>query len=209
MIKFQKIGDYESIRLKNSFGDNKNSRLVHGLLMLLRGTPLLLFGDEIELTGANEYENTMQWSSGDQQQGCGFTSNSDIGQFFREATNNCANNVQDFTALIKLYESLAALRKEASIQWGDVKFVTKTNDVISFVREAKGHDNYLIAANTGDQAVSINFKEKHDLAIDTATVSLAYSISTNNESNQDQESVQTNDVQIKSGQLLVLKLKKH
>lgn len=206
------LGEYDSLRLKNTFGDNKLSRLVHGLVLLLRGTPLVLFGDEIELTAASEYENTMQWNSADQ--GCGFTSNSEVGVFFRGATNNCANNVEETakksSSLIQLYQNLAPLRSEAAFQYGDVKTASQGNEnVISFVRELKDHDSFLVAANAGDQAVTINFKEKHSLASSTAVVNVVYSI------NEDEladlkldDNVQTNSVQVAAGQLLVLRLKK-
>ncbi len=206
------MGEYDSLRLKNTFGDNKLSRLVHGLVLLLRGTPLVLFGDEIELTAASEYENTMQWNSADQ--GCGFTSNSEVGVFFRGATNNCANNVEETakksSSLIQLYQNLAPLRSEAAFQYGDVKTASQGNEnVISFVRELKDHDSFLVAANAGDQAVTINFKEKHNLASSTAVVNVVYSI------NEDEladlkldDNVQTNSVQVAAGQLLVLRLKK-
>ena len=177
--------------------------------MLLRGTTLTLFGDEIELTGTSEYENTMQWSS---SPGCGFTQNENIGQFFRDATNNCANNVneesQSSSGLISLYKNLAVLKKEPTFLWGDVKVATQgKEDIISFVRQANHFETYLVAANTGDQTVVVNLKDKHSLA-DKAVVSLVYSFNNESFDFKVNDEIGTDSVQIKTGQLLVLKFKK-
>jgi len=205
------FGEYGTPRISNSFGENSNHlRLAHGLLMLLRGTPLTLYGDEIELSGTSEYENVMQWSD---EPGCGFTLSADVSSFFREATKNCAHNAADaaknVNSLIALYKKVASLRNEPSIQWGDVIFSSnKLENIVSFVRRAKDNDAYVVVANTGDQSVVVNLKENHSL-VDKATVSLAYSAQDDQLEHAENEEINTDSVQLKSGQLLVLKLNKN
>lgn len=62
-----------------------------------------------------------------------------------------------------MYKDLSKLRREPSFQWGEVKTNTD-NKVISFVREATGYDGYLIAANTGMNRETVDFKTKHETA---------------------------------------------
>ena len=65
--------------------------MVHSLVLLLKGTPIILAGDEIALKGRNEVENYMQW---DDTNGCGFTDNVNIGYYLKNQTD-CQNSVLD------------------------------------------------------------------------------------------------------------------
>lgn len=144
------VGNYGSDRLATVL-EKTLYEIASSLVLLLKGTPIFLAGDEIKLKGRNEVENYMQW---DNSNGCGFTKNKDIGYYFKNVTG-CKNAVLDSIAhktggksLIKILKELTELRQEPSLSWGNVKFDSE-NSVISFVREAEGFSGYLIAANTG------------------------------------------------------------
>lgn len=90
------------------------SQLAHGMVLLLKGTPFILYGDEIELNGSNEIQNTMQWDKN--SAGCGFTDNQDVGEYFRQATS-CSN--ADQFKLRDMYKSLTKLRQEPAFKTGN------------------------------------------------------------------------------------------
>lgn len=158
------LGNFQSIRLSNLFEETLY-KLVHSLVLLLKGTPIILAGDEIALKGRNEVENYMQW---DDTNGCGFTDNVNIGYYLKNQTD-CQNSVLDSVdhtsgtkSLVEIYKNLSVLRREPSFVWGNVSII-ENNKIISYVREADGFDGYLVAANTGSSAVIMNFEDLHRL----------------------------------------------
>lgn len=82
------MGSTELTRLSTIF-ERTLYNIANSLLLLLRGTPIILAGDEIGLKGTNEIEKYMQW---DDSNGCGFTENKEIGLFLKNQTG-CANSV--------------------------------------------------------------------------------------------------------------------
>jgi glycosidase len=212
----KKLGDFDLPRLSSSFSNNKQLRLVHALCLLLKGTPVILAGDELEMQVTNEAENYMQW---DNSNGCGFTDNVEVGSFLKNITN-CKNNVQSALAhgsqesLIRIYKRISKLRNEVSFSSGDIIFNSKNNTIISFVRQVKGsRQGYLIAANMNEQlsGVIVNFKQKHDLP-SKGHVEYFYSIDHHKDHNDKDEFVQSKElnlenIYLKKGQLLVIKFK--
>ncbi len=108
------LGEVNSKRIKGLFENSQMFQLAHGMVLLLKGTPFVLFGDEIELKGGNEIENTMQWDTS--SMGCGFTDNQDVGHFFKDSTS-CLNAGQ--FKLRTMYKNLTALRQEPAFKNGN------------------------------------------------------------------------------------------
>ncbi len=139
--------------------------IANALLLLLKGTPIIVAGDEIMLKGTSEVENYMQW---DNTNGCGFTENVEIGNYLKNQTGcqnavlNSISHTSGAKSLVKIYKELSKLRREPSFAWGDV-YTASTNKVISFVREAKGFDGFVVAANTGMNKETIDLARKHDI----------------------------------------------
>lgn len=162
-----------------------------------------MYGDELELSKTDEF---MRWDS---SVNCGFSSNTSL------AVGSCENSVQDSSShgagqnLIRMYEKLAMLRKEPSFSWGDIKIeIEKTENIVSFVREAEGFEGYLVAANVNKKSGSTDFKTLHNIP-KNATVSYFYS---DNESSSNEFSVGlevfTERIMLKPGELLVVKFDK-
>lgn len=196
-------GDYSSDRLSTIITDKKQLHVAHGMLLLLKSTPFVLYGDELELKGTTEF---MKW---DGSASCGFSANKSL------SVGDCTNTANDLTShgagnnLIRLYRDLAMLRHEPSFAWGAININTESANVISFVREAPGFDGYLVAANVADSSTgSINFRALHDIP-KNGTVSYFY---TNSEFSAKEFVVGlhivTEKIILKPGELLVLRFDK-
>lgn len=196
-------GDYSADRLSTIITDKKQLHVAHGMLLLLKSTPFVLYGDELEFKGTSEF---MKW---DRSASCGFSANKSV------SVGDCANTACDLTShgagnnLIRLYRDLAMLRHEPSFAWGALNINTAATDVVSFVREAPGFDGYLVAANVADSSTgSTNFRALHNIP-KNGTVEYFYS---NNElSAKEFEvklSVVTEKIILKPGELLVLRFAK-
>lgn len=192
--------EYQTERISRLINNKKQLQVTHGLLLLLKGTPFLMYGDELELSKTDEF---MRWDS---SVNCGFSSNTSL------SVGSCENSVQDSSShgagqnLIRMYEKLAMLRKEPSFSWGDIKIeIEKTENIVSFVREAEGFEGYLVAANVNKKSGSTDFKTLHNIP-KNATVSYFYS---DNESSSNEFSVGlevfTERIILKPGELLVVK----
>lgn len=64
------------------------------------------------------------------------------------------------TSHVKVFQSLAALKQEPSIQWGEFS-IALNKSVVFYVRQAEGFAGYLVAINFGPQASTVNFRESH------------------------------------------------
>lgn len=197
-------GYYGEERIKSKIQDKKQLKVAHGLLLLLKGTPFVLYGDELELSGNDNY---MKW---DNSINCGFSTNKTL-----DIKTVCEDTIRDAMShgsgqnLIRIYKSLASLRKSPSFQWGDVSFSKKDpENIISFIREAKGYDGFLIASNINKKAGSNDFKTIHDIP-KNGTVSFFYSANalSANEFKTGLE-ISTERILLKPGELLVLKFDK-
>lgn len=197
-------GTYDSDRISSVIKDKKRLEATHGIILLLKDTPFVLYGDEIELKGKNAY---MKWDS---SVNCGFSSNSTMG-----ISSDCENSVRDLTAhgaaknLIRIYKKLALLRKEPSFSWGSVQLNENADNILSFVREADGFDGYLVAANVADKkSGATDFMALHNIP-KNGTVSYFY---TNNELSAKEFGigleVSTERILLKPGELLVVKFDK-
>ena len=170
--------------------------------MLLKGTPVAMYGDEFGLSGDNAY---MLW---DDSPGCGFTTEENLSEYLMK-DNQCDKSAAKNEKSALLFKDLVKLREEPSLLFGDVKTSSTNNEnLISFVREAKGFDSFLVAANTGDSELEQNLQEKHGIPA-TAKVVYFYSI---NEDRRDafkkNDPIGTNKVALKKGDLLLASFKK-
>jgi glycosidase len=145
------------------------------LLLTLPGTIFVYNGDELGMKDATFDPNLnyslpqalqsragpfspMQWSD---KPNAGFTSGK---PWIPVADDYHVTNVETQTAHgsgmshIKVFESLIALKKEPSFQWG--KFVVGVEkSILFYIRQAEGFAGYLVAINFGPKAATANFKE--------------------------------------------------
>lgn len=194
------LGDFKSQRLSEKIKDESLLNLYHSIVLLLKGTPIVLYGDEIEL---NQNDEFMKWNN---ENNCGFSSSNVSKQA------NCDNNVRKKLArgetLPRIYKKLSALRQEPSFSWGAISFPenNQQNGLVSFVRKADGFDGYLVVANTGKSESAVDFRSLFKNLNSQATVEYFYS--NNNNFKNDfkfNDTIQLNNIYLKQGELLVTK----
>ena len=197
------MGDFESTnkRISNIISEeNKNLlKIYQSLIFLLKGTPYLLYGDELEFKTGEKF---MKW---DKTQNCGFSKNSTV------LNSNCEKNVKLQKAtgagktLTRLYKSMSELRNEPSFQWGRIEFIKKEENLIGFIREAEGFESYLIAANIGIETKNVDFKHFFDLKNEKGNVSYFFSLENNNQEFSVDSEIFLDNILLKFGELLVVK----
>lgn len=198
------LNSYNSGRIADSI-EPSLLKIYHSLVLLLKGSPLVLYGDEIALDKQNP---RMKWESSGN---CGFSPNKTS-----TLKSNCQVSVKASLAhgsgetLLKIYQELIKLRKEPSINWGKVyvnKNVTDSN-VISYLRQADGFDGYLIVANVANsQPEFVDLVQRHQLRSDVAQVVFFHSNSpTNHDDFKENNTVSASHIMLNPYQLLILKI---
>jgi alpha-glucosidase len=162
------LGNHDKARIASRVGRSQ-ARVAAILLLTLRGTPTLYYGDEIGMRdgiigpdevqdpqeknipglglGRDPERTPMQWTGED---GAGFTT----GQpWLPLAIDYQVNNVEverdDPTSMLTLYRRLLRLRREQpALSVGSYVPVLAQGDLLAYVREAEGK-RYLIALNLG------------------------------------------------------------
>jgi alpha-glucosidase len=173
------LGNHDRPRLATRVGVDQ-TRVAAMLLMTLRGTPTLYYGDEIGMQqaaiapeqvrdpfeknvpgigiGRDGCRTPMQW---DATKSAGF-SHADpwlpVADNFREA--NVDRFRQDRGSLYWLYRRLIDFRrKHASLTEGSYKPLTATGDLLLFCRELR-EDRILIALNMGPEPIAVSFTDQ-------------------------------------------------
>ena len=174
--------------------------IYHSLTFLLKGTPFLMYGDELEFKSGDKQ---MKW---DNTPSCGFSNNAST----LESTN-CDKNVKRFSAtgaghtLPRIYKSMADLRKNPSFQWGKITFDEK-EPLITFARQAEGFESFLVVANLENEAKIVDFEKMLNISTETGKVAYFYSVeeSKSHEFKVDSE-IKLDNIFLKHGELLVVK----
>ncbi len=197
------LGEFNSHRIKSLYASNL-FRLAHGLVLLIKGTPVVLYGDEIELQGRNELENTMQF---EKTIGCGFTESQDIAEYFEKSTS-CQNVA--YTDLKKMYADLRKIREEVAFSTGDL-IMLEVEGVVAFIRKVDNskEDKYLVLVNTEDRAIELDLSRELVLNGEkNLQGSIVYYYSVDSRVRDMTEIIGLKNVRVGPGEILVLKLVK-
>lgn len=166
------LGNHDRQRIASRIGGDQ-ARVAAMLLLTLRGTPTLYYGDEIGLPqvdirpdqvrdpweknlpgiGRDGCRTPMQWDSTPH---AGFSTNA---PWLPLSQNSASENVmaqrQDAASMFNLYRALIALRRvRPELALGTYKPVSAIDDVLVFEREHQGHRS-LVALNLGATSVSL------------------------------------------------------
>ncbi len=174
------LGNHDWPRIAGRIG-REQARVGAMLLLTLRGTPTLYFGDEIGMTqvaispdrirdpfeknvpglnvGRDGSRTPMQW---DATVHAGFSQAEPwlpVAEDFRQ--ENVANQRSEPTSIYNLYRRLIALRRSCrALTTGSYRPVLTRGDLLAFARESKD-DRVLIALNLGNQPEAARFADGH------------------------------------------------
>ena len=172
------LGNHDNPRVASRAGRNQ-TRVAAMLLLTLRGTPTLYYGDEIGMAdvsitreqvqdpfekqvpgmglGRDPERTPMQW---DDSTNAGFTSGKPWLPLATDAKQtNVANERSQPNSLLSFYQRLIALRrKELALNVGSYKELFSSDDVLAFTR-TDGSSTFLIALNFSGTAQSISLPQ--------------------------------------------------
>ncbi|RTL51294.1 MAG: DUF3459 domain-containing protein [Bradyrhizobiaceae bacterium] len=168
------LGNHDRMRLASRIGEDQ-ARLAAMLLLTLRGTPTLYYGDEIGMTqvtippdrvrdpweknlpgrglGRDGCRTPMQW---DQSRHAGFTNGEPwlpLGDDF--ARRNVAAETADKTSMLNLYRALLDLRrKRPELAVGSYRRILQDGDLLVYQREHQGR-GLIVALNFGSHIIPL------------------------------------------------------
>ncbi|HEX7239299.1 MAG TPA: alpha-amylase family glycosyl hydrolase, partial [Longimicrobiaceae bacterium] len=168
------LGNHDQHRIATRVGEEQ-ARVAAMLLLTLRGTPTLYYGDEIGMRdvpippervqdpfekrvpgmglGRDPERSPMQWDGGP---GAGFTTGEPwlpLADDFREV--NVAAQRGDPGSLLSLYRRLIALRRaEPALHAGDWEPVDAAGSLLAY-RRAGGGSRFLVALNLGAETAAL------------------------------------------------------
>jgi alpha-glucosidase len=170
------LSNHDRPRIVGRVGADQ-ARIAAMLLLTLRGTPTVYYGDEIGMpqvpippdrvrdpfeknvpgigVGRDGARTPMQW---DGSRHAGF---SEVEPWLPlaadAASENVANQLADATSMLNLYRRLIALRRaRPALATGSYKPIVAQGDLLLYVRE-QGTDRVLVALNLGPDATAVDF----------------------------------------------------
>ena len=176
------LGNHDQHRIASRVG-GAQARVAAMLLLTLRGTPTLYYGDEIGMRdveipahlvqdpfernvpgrglGRDPERAPMQWSSDTQ---AGFTRGEPwlpVASDYRDV--NVAAQRDDAKSMLTLYRRLIALRRaEPALEVGRFELVETQGEVLAYIRRSRrGESDFLIALNLGAQPQSVSLPGSH------------------------------------------------
>jgi alpha-glucosidase len=184
------LGNHDRSRLASRIG-RAQARVAAMLLLTLRGTPVLLYGDELGMVdqsvprerqrdrfgllndGGVSHDparTPMPWNAGPNG---GFSPAPEPDLWLPVARDYETVNVQaqlaDSTSMLALYRALLALRKGSeALRLGDyVQLPTPDGDCLVYTREA-ADERKLVALNLGDEPRGVTIGASGEIALSTA-----------------------------------------
>lgn len=160
------LGNHDNARLSNRIGEHY-TRLAAVLLLTLRGTPFIYYGDEIGLSHMNLHQSQwqdphhtripsswsrdmargpMQWSA---ELHAGFSENTPwLPTNEHVLKENVASQHEDSSSLLNLYRRLIWLRKESpALLSGAIELLEKGEDDLIVYRRHHGSQSMLVLLN--------------------------------------------------------------
>ncbi len=167
------LGNHDRPRVASRVGEAQ-ARVAAMLLLTLRGTPTMYYGDEIGMpqvpiapedvqdpfeknvpgigVGRDGCRTPMQW---DASPNAGFTDGKPWLPLAKDAVHdNVANLRADNQSILNLYRALLRLRRSSpQLAQGDYQPLAAEGDLLLYRRQHEGH-SLLIALNLGDEPIS-------------------------------------------------------
>ncbi|MGN6646015.1 MAG: alpha-amylase family glycosyl hydrolase [Cytophaga sp.] len=183
------LGNHDQVRIASRIGKDQ-ARIAAMLLLTLRGTPTIYYGEELGMRdvpipfeevldpqGLNMPDKNlsrdpartpMQW---DNSVNSGFTTAKPWLRLHRNyRSHNVESERMDKTSMLSLYKELIALRQsEASLLYGHYIPVYTDQQMIAYIRHAEGNDRFLVILNFTHKPCY--FKSPHEIYNGTIVLS--------------------------------------
>ncbi|CAG0912742.1 unnamed protein product [Notodromas monacha] len=168
------VGNHDNGRIRSRF-DEKIVDAMNMIVILLPGTPVTYYGEELGLADGPEADDAqardpmgrdvargpMPW---DDTKNAGFCSNKapwlPLGTDHR--TSNVKAQLASQSSHFSVYSALVKLRAQSVFKFGGILLPDATKQIFWFLRHLKGHRSYLIAANVSQQTAEINFRDSNE-----------------------------------------------
>jgi alpha-glucosidase len=183
------LGNHDQARLATRFGGQAQARIAAMLLLTLRGTPTLYYGDELGMENgvippemiqdpqglnfgpelSRDYARTpMQW---DASAHAGFSTGAPWLPVSADyATRSVAAESADPTSMLQLYRTLLRLRRETpALHGGSYRALDVAPGCFAYLREA-ADARYLIVLNFTDTALTCTLPEPAPMQLVISTV---------------------------------------
>jgi alpha-glucosidase len=172
------LGNHDNPRIASKLG-LPQARIAAMLLLTLRGTPTMYYGDELGMlnvpipadrvqdpfernvpgigVGRDPSRTPMQW---DGSEYAGFSAAEPWLPLSNDhATVNVRAQEHDPASMLTLYRRLLALRqKHEALCVGDYEELAMSGDMIAYIRRSSGGDAFLIALNLGNEPRSFSLE---------------------------------------------------
>lgn len=182
----QVLGNHDEPRLVSRVG-SAAARVAAMLLLTMRGTPTIYYGDELGLPqvevppereqdpwgirvpgqGRDGCRTPMQWTA---EPGAGFTTADEPWLPFTPGAErlNVAAEMSDPGSMLNLYRRLLALRRaEPALSYGGYEVIRDTPDgVLAYLRRAEG-DGFAVALNFTSRPVTFSLGRNGAVAVGT------------------------------------------
>ena len=173
------LGNHDRPRIVSRVG-SKQARVAAMLLLTLRGTPTLYYGDEIGMhdveippekvqdpfeknvpgrgLGRDPQRTPMQWSAA---KNAGFTAGKPWLPIAEDyAQNNVEAERDDPFSILSLYMQLINVRRgEAALEVGELERIDTAGDLLTYIRR-DGESAFLVALNFGSEPQVIDISDK-------------------------------------------------
>jgi alpha-glucosidase len=169
------LGNHDKPRIASRIGE-KQARCAAMLLLTLRGTPTLYYGDEIGMqqamlrgseiqdpfekrvpglgVGRDGCRTPMQWNA---EKFAGFSTAKPWLPLAGYRDRNVARQKDEPASMLQLYRRLIELRRRhEALQIGSYRPIMAADDLLLFIRELGG-EKFLIALNAGPESMSVGF----------------------------------------------------
>ncbi|XP_052769198.1 maltase 2-like [Mya arenaria] len=155
--------------------DSTQQMAMQVLHLLLPGTPIIYYGDEIGMkngqvssatvkdplnafiTGRDAYRTPMLWKNMPNAGFCAadITPWLPIGDFESETVEYNHAHLQGYN-IFKSFNDLTVLRKNEAFQFGSIEIGLLNDQILYFTRKAKGFPSYLVVINKGARTVGFS-----------------------------------------------------
>ncbi|GGC85453.1 alpha-amylase family glycosyl hydrolase [Chelatococcus reniformis] len=179
------LGNHDQHRVASRIGAAQ-ARVAAMLLLTLRGTPTIYYGDEIGMTdgeiapeavqdpweknepglglGRDPERTPMHWTAADD---AGFTTGTPWLPVGPAHEANVADQTGDPRSMLALHRRLLALRRaHEALSLGSFESVAATGDVLAY-RRRRGGETFLIVLNLGHEPVAVDGLGQHRAILST------------------------------------------